>query len=103
MRQRNLKELAEILAGLNDASQLERLMEEILTPSEVDALVLRWELLKLLHKGIPQREIARILGISLCKITRGSRELKKDSSAIKEILKRLDDKKPGKKITRRKQ
>jgi TrpR family transcriptional regulator, trp operon repressor len=103
MRQRNLKELAEVLSGLDDPLKLERLMEEILTPSEIDALVLRWELLKLLHKGIPQREISRTLGISLCKITRGSRELKKEGSAVKEILNSLDDKDSSEKKPRRKQ
>jgi len=101
MRERNLKELSVILAGMDDASLLEKLLEEMLTPSEIDALVLRWELLKMLNDGIPQREISKALGVSLCKITRGSRELKKEDSVIKEILKRLDEKKSGDKISRR--
>ncbi len=95
MRERNLKELSIIIAGMDDASQLEKLLEEMLTPSEIDALVLRWELLKMLNDGVPQREISKALGVSLCKITRGSRELKKEGSVIKTILKRLDDKKSG--------
>lgn len=103
MRENNLKELAEILAGINDAEMLEKLMTEILTPSEVDALVLRWELLKMLHEGFSQRETSKTLGISLCKITRGSRELKKEGSAVKMILKRLDEIKSGEKKSRRKQ
>jgi TrpR family transcriptional regulator, trp operon repressor len=103
MRVRNLKELAGILAGLDDAELLEKLMAEMLTPSEIDALVLRWELLKMLHEGIPQREISRILGISLCKITRGSRELKKKDSAIKGILYKLDEDRSGEKKPRRRQ
>jgi TrpR family transcriptional regulator, trp operon repressor len=101
MRERNLKELSVILAGMDDASQLEKLLEEMLTPSEIDALVLRWELLKMLNDGIPQREISKALGVSLCKITRGSRELKKEDSVVKGILKRLDEKKSGEKISRR--
>jgi TrpR family trp operon transcriptional repressor len=101
MRERNLKELSVILAGMDDASLLEKLLEEMLTPSEIDALVLRWELLKMLNDGIPQRKISKALGVSLCKITRGSRELKKEDSVIKEILKRLDEKKSGDKISRR--
>jgi TrpR family transcriptional regulator, trp operon repressor len=101
MREKNLKELTVILAGMDDASLLEKLLGEMLTPSEIDALVLRWELLKMLNKGIPQREISKVLGISLCKITRGSRELKKEGSVVKEILNRLDDVKSGEKISRR--
>ncbi len=103
MRERNLKELAAILAGIDDDELLEKLMTEMLTPSEIDALVLRWELLKMLHQGMPQREISKTLGISLCKITRGSRELKKEGSAVKKILKRLDKIKSGEKKPRRKQ
>jgi TrpR family trp operon transcriptional repressor len=103
MRDRNLKELAAILAGIDDDELLEKLMTEMLTPSEIDALVLRWELLKMLHQGMPQREISKTLGISLCKITRGSRELKKERSAVKKILKRLDKIKSGEKKPRRKQ
>ena len=97
MRERNLKELAGILARLDDVELLEKLMDEMLTPSEIDALVLRWELLKLLHEGIPQREISKTLGISLCKITRGSRELKKKESAVRKILNKLDEEKPARK------
>jgi len=37
-----------------------------------------------------QRKIAEELGLSLCKITRGSRELKKEGSAFKALLERLE-------------
>ncbi|MDR2143572.1 MAG: trp operon repressor, partial [Treponema sp.] len=38
------------------------------------------------NAGMPQREIAKSLEVSLCKITRGSRELKKSGSAFRRIL-----------------
>lgn len=90
MRERNLQELVEVVLAIRDKDFMLRFLEEILTPAEIDALVLRWELVKLLYRGMPQREISKQLGISLCKITRGSRELKKTSSAIREILRRVD-------------
>lgn len=99
MKDRNLKEIAEILAGVNQVQLIENLLAEMLTPSERETLALRWELLKMLHDGIPQREISKALGISLCKITRGSRELKKEDSTVKEVLKRLDEKKSKEKIS----
>ncbi|MFW6293058.1 MAG: Trp family transcriptional regulator [Spirochaetota bacterium] len=43
--------------------------------------------MQLLEEGVSQREIARRLGISLCNITRGSRELKKPDSAFRQIIK----------------
>ncbi|MBN1637093.1 MAG: helix-turn-helix domain-containing protein [Deltaproteobacteria bacterium] len=83
---KNISELADVICRINNVELMKRLLQEILTPQEIDTLVLRWELLKLLDQGLSQREVARRLGISLCKITRGSRELKKEDSAIKKVL-----------------
>lgn len=84
----SIHELADILVDIQDREFMVRFLSEILTPAEIDTLVLRWESVKLLNQGMPQREISKQLGISLCKITRGSRELKKHTSAIKQILNR---------------
>lgn len=78
------KELAEIFADINDAEEMELFFKEIFTPGEVEDISLRWQLLKALHQGETQRSIAARHGISLCKITRGSKILKnKDSITIK--------------------
>ncbi len=50
-------------------------LEDLLTPQEFTELASRWQLVQLLNAGMTQREIAKKLGISLSKITRGSREL----------------------------
>jgi TrpR family trp operon transcriptional repressor len=84
-----VSELAQMLAQIQDRSFMEGFLREMLTPSELRALSLRWELLKLLDAGVSQREIARELGISLCKITRGSREMKKRGSFLKRALQRV--------------
>ena len=73
-------------AGVTSTAAMKRLFDEIFTPAEQRDLVLRWELLHLLRDGIPQREIARRLGISLCKITRGSKYLKDDRSELRKLL-----------------
>jgi TrpR family trp operon transcriptional repressor len=46
----------------------------------------RWLLVQEIDKGTIQRDIAKKFHISLCKITRGSKELKKDSSAFRKLL-----------------
>ena len=46
----------------------------------------RWHLVKELDAGTTQREIAKKYGMSLCNITRGSREIKKENSAFKKFL-----------------
>ena len=43
--------------------------------------------MKELHDGKSQREIAHDLGISLCKITRGSKILKQTDSQMNQVLK----------------
>ena len=74
-----LKELAAVLADTRESAAMRELLEALLTPRERSRLALRWRLVCLLTSGVHQRSIARQLGISLCNITRGSRELKRRS------------------------
>ncbi|PIE65788.1 MAG: transcriptional regulator [Desulfobacterales bacterium] len=78
--------LPKILADISDAREMEDVLVELLTPREMKDLAMRWQLLKELHRGEPQRAIAERHGLSLCKITRGSRILKKKNSAIMRLL-----------------
>jgi TrpR family trp operon transcriptional repressor len=81
----NLTELAHALARTRDSALVEDFLRCLLTPAETADIAARWALVKALKQKTPQREIARNLGISLCKITRGSRELKKPHSAFERI------------------
>jgi TrpR family trp operon transcriptional repressor len=82
----NLGELAATLAKTGDSALVESFLRCLLTPAEIADIASRWALVKALDDKIPQREIAKNLGISLCKITRGSRELKKPDSAFQRML-----------------
>ena len=84
----DIQAVAALLAGIRDAPTMRRMLDEILTPAEARDLALRWRLLQRLHAGEPQRHIAGELGISLCKITRGSRILKRTNGVIRGILER---------------
>jgi TrpR family trp operon transcriptional repressor len=79
-------DIARIFAGSRDPRLIESFLKQILTPDEYAAIGSRWELVRQLHEGTPQREIAKRLGLSLCKITRGSRELKKRDGAFRRVL-----------------
>ena len=85
----NLDELFRILAAIREPEFIEDFFRCLLTPAETADIAARWALVKALEEGHPQREIAKGLGISLCKITRGSRELKKPNSAFRRALKRM--------------
>jgi TrpR family transcriptional regulator, trp operon repressor len=82
----DLKELIEIFTKIDTNDEMQKLFEELFTQREKYDFALRWRLLKELHQGTPQREIASHLGISLCKITRGSRILKNPNSQLKKLL-----------------
>jgi len=87
----NIKELARLLAVTSNEEEIEEFLVSIFTPAELRTLSSRWELVKLLEQGISQRTIARQLGLSLCKITRGSRELKKENSILKKMIAQIDN------------
>ena len=79
-------EICSVLCDIHQPDQMKSFLEEILTPAERDDLALRWQLMKMLQDGVPQRHIASELGISLCKITRGAKILKNDLSISKRYL-----------------
>lgn len=80
------RELAEAFARLESAEDIERAFVDFLTVSERRALYSRWMIFKLLDQGVTQRDISRALGVSLCKITRGSRFLKSSKTIVKRML-----------------
>jgi TrpR family trp operon transcriptional repressor len=85
-RETMIQELATAFARLGDAGTAEDFIRAILTPRELEKIALRWRLIKLLREGQSQRHIAEALGISLCKITRGSRELKQGPAGFRKIV-----------------
>lgn len=76
-----------MLASLSSPDEAQLFLQELLTANERRDVVLRWQLLELLEAGISQRKIAAMLGISLCKITRGSKILRDDKSVVRRKLK----------------
>ena len=80
------KELLKIISSINDLDELNQFFNDIFTPAELDDISLRWKLLKDLHNGMTQRKIAEKYGISLCKITRGSKVLKDKASVVLKVL-----------------
>ena len=82
----SMREVAEAFASLKTADDVRRFLGELCTPSECRDIALRWHLMKRLLDGVPQRAIAKDLGLSLCKITRGSRVLKHPDAVVTGLL-----------------
>ena len=98
-----IPEIAATLARLDDPRLIDGFLRGLLTPKELDDLSSRWELVKRLRRGDSQRTIARDLGVSLCKITRGSRELKAPGSALRAVVDRHAQREPDSHARRRTQ
>lgn len=81
-----MQELCMALAEADNPDLINGFLKCLLTPTELQEVVLRWALVREIDKGTTQREIARKMGLSLCKITRGSRELKKENSPFKQLI-----------------
>jgi TrpR family trp operon transcriptional repressor len=81
-----IEEIAAILSTTKDSAAIEGFLRKILTRQEVEEISSRWEIIKLLDEGVSQRKISEQLGVSLCKITRGSRELRDDDSVLRRMV-----------------
>ncbi len=87
----------EVLLAVQRAAGNRRILDEflvdLLTPQEYEDLLTRWQIVKRLAAGVPQREIARALNVSIAKITRGSRELRNKQGGFWQLLNQLSKKK----------
>ena len=80
------REIAGVFLSVKSVSDMSKFLGEIFTRRELRDIGLRWELMRMLHRGLTQRRIAADLGISLCKITRGARILKDPRSVTGRMI-----------------
>ena len=80
------EDLLDLFASTNDRESMRLLFEDMFTDAEIKDLEIRWKLMNDLYNHVPQREIASNLHISLCRITRGSKMLKKKDGYVKIYL-----------------
>lgn len=74
---KNLNLLITALLSYKDPKELKSFLQAILTPKELEEIPTRLEIVKMIKKGIPQREIAQKLGVGVATVTRGSKEITK--------------------------
>ena len=81
-----LQELSKTISKLKSDKEVYGFLTELLTESEINVLSKRWRILKLLQSGTTQRQIAKELQVSLCKVTRGAKILNNKKAVITKIL-----------------
>lgn len=82
----DISELSILLKSIKNSEEIYKFLHEILTESELDTLSKRWRIINMLKEGFTQREISSKLNVSLCKVTRGSKILKNNTSITKKYL-----------------
>ena len=82
-----IRELSSALSRLGEEEVYE-VLSALLTAPERQKIALRWKLVCMLERGMTQRAIAAELGISLCKITRGSHELKYGPDSFRKVIRK---------------
>jgi len=75
-----------VLCSIDDPQTMRKFIKEVFSPSEIENISKRWKVMEMLKRGISQRSIAAKLGVSLCRITRGSKLLKTRGSVTNRIL-----------------
>lgn len=82
---KSLKLLTALLAQAKEANALERFLQDLLTPAEIEDFVLRWRIFEKLLNHEPQRDIAKSLGISITKVSRGSAVLRDPKNSLRSL------------------
>lgn len=86
------EELFAAILKVGDRKECRAFFEDICTPAEIEAMADRWQVAKLLVKGIPYREISEKTGVSLATVTRVARFLFNGNSGYKTIIERMENK-----------
>lgn len=79
MNKKHVEELVEVLIEMSTKEKMKAFLEGLLTPKELSEIPTRLQIVKMLKRGMSQREIADKLGVGIATVSRGSAELKKGS------------------------
>ena len=68
-------DLLDHLHGIESRDDFAKALQGLLTPTELAEVCKRLQIFRMLEAGVPQREIAKQLGVGIATVTRGSRAL----------------------------
>ena len=67
---KEMRELFDAIRALKSRVELEAFLRDLCTLGELEAMAHRWEVARLVHKGLPYTEIAEKTGASTATVTR---------------------------------
>jgi TrpR family trp operon transcriptional repressor len=82
IKSKNLALLKSLLIDLKDSESAQDFLDSLLTPEELETLLMRLEIIKLLKQGYTQREVAQKLQVGIATVTRGAKEINKGHFAF---------------------
>jgi len=88
---RDLWNLFEAIVLLRDSEEAGRFFRDLCTPAELEALAERWQVVRMLERKIPYRQISRETGASTATVTRVAHWLKRGDGGYRLMLDRLDE------------
>lgn len=95
--QQHILQLAEAIAKLENATEVQRFLEDLCTPTELQAMADRWRVVDFIQQGKPYRQIYEETGVSMTTIGRVARCLRFGSGGYHLVQTRIQN--PQKEIT----
>jgi len=83
--------LYEALLALKSPDEVDCFLDNLCTPSELQAMADRWLIVEKLVEGLPYRTIAEQTGASVTTVTRVARCLNEENSGYKMIYDRIKE------------
>ena len=86
---KNSKDLYEAVLKLQSIDECKKFFRDLCTLSEINAMVERFKVVRMVDEGIPYREISKIVGSSTATVTRVAHWLHHGKGGYKLVLERL--------------
>jgi len=83
-----MRDLFEAILGLEGPDEVERFLRDLCTLGELQAMAHRWEVVKLVERGLPYQEISRQTGASTTTVTRVAHWLRYGEGGYRMALER---------------
>ena len=84
-----MRDLADAILTLRSRSELERFLRDLCTVSELEAMAHRWEVARLVDRGLPYLEVASKTGASTTTVTRVAHWLRHGEGGYRLALDRM--------------